>query len=130
MSEFRGYLERLQAPPAPDDLSGAEQRYVNEHFEAHAAEVYINGAALDWDRVDAVEVVAAARVAGPSGWLLKQLIGTDRYHLGIYAGKQEQILTNIPLTVAQFIVQTIAYHAPNPVRYSGVEGLAPIAFDS
>jgi hypothetical protein len=32
----------------------------------------------------------------------------------------------VPLNVARHIVQEIAFHAPNPVRYKGIEGLSPV----
>jgi hypothetical protein len=130
MSEFLGYLERLKAPPSADDFSAAERNFVTERFDPHAAEVYINGQMIYWDHVGEIEVVPAARLSGPSGWLVKQFFGENRYHIGFYYGKQEQILPNIPLKLAQYIVQMTAYYAPNPVRYRGVEGLSPIAFDS
>jgi hypothetical protein len=128
MSEFLGYLERLKAPPADDELSDAEKGYIAAHFEPHAAEVYIDGQMIYWDHLEEIEVVAAARTAGVSGWLVKQFFGGERYHIGFYFGKNEQVLTNLPFNAARYLVQMTAYYAPNPVRYSGVEGLSPIRF--
>lgn len=126
MSEFRGFLQRINVRPDPDDLTAAEWKHIQEHFDIHAGEVLIDGFPVRWDFIEEIEVVKAARVAGPSGWLVKQFVGDDRYHVGIYYGAHEAVLPNISLKAAQFVVQSIAYYAPNPIRYSGVEGLSPI----
>jgi hypothetical protein len=127
MSEFLGYLQRLKAPPDPDSISAAEKSSLIRHFDPHAADVFVDGVPWDWRNIDEVECVKAARERGPSGWLVKQMLGDDRYHVGMYSGAQEAVVINVSLNVARYIVQTVAYYAPNPVRYKGIEGLSPIA---
>ncbi|MFO7320597.1 MAG: hypothetical protein DIU68_002615 [Chloroflexota bacterium] len=127
MGDFRGYLQRLNVRPDPEALGPAGKAALQAHFDPYAAEVVVNGRTIAWSSIDEVEVVRAARVGGPAGWLVKQMYGEDRYHVGIYFGPEEAVLTNVPLSVAEHVVRTIAFYAPHPVRYSGVEGLSPIA---
>lgn len=129
MSEFRGYLVRLNARPDFDALTPGEQHQLNAHFDPFAGEVNIDGVMIRWDYIEAVEVVEAARAQGPSGWLVRQLMGGKHYHVGIYYGRQEAVLSNVTYDIAAYIVKTVAFHAPNPVRYSGIEGITAIAHE-
>ena len=127
MSDFHGYLERLKAPPDPTALSAPERSALADRFDARAAELFVEGQPIDWHGVEEVEVVRAARSRGPAGWLVRQKMGDDRYHVGVYYGAHEAVLINVSLESARYVVQTVAYYAPNPVRYRGIEGLSPIA---
>ncbi|MBI5669575.1 MAG: hypothetical protein HZC41_16355 [Chloroflexi bacterium] len=121
------YLQRLKALPSPDDLTPAEARYVQEHFDTYAGEVIVNGQAIPWNWINEVEVAKAARAAGPAGWVVRHLVhGDERYHVGLYFGQMEAVLSNVTLNIARHIVQTIAYYAPAPVRYTGPDGLTPL----
>ena len=121
-------LERIKYRPSLDDLTPGEARYIEKHFDAHAAEVVANDETIHWDDIDEVEVVVAPRLGGPAGWVVRYVVhGNQRYHEGIYMGPAEVVLPNVTYRVAQFVVQTIAYYAPRPVRYKGVEGLSPVA---
>ena len=126
MSEFLGYLQRLKVRPDPDKLSAGDRSHLQTHFDPYAGEVVINGEAVDWRSIDEVEVAQAARAAGPSGWFVKQLYGDERYHVGVYYGEYEAVLTNLTLQSAEYVVRTIAFYAPQSIRYSGVEGLSPV----
>jgi hypothetical protein len=53
-------------------------------------------------------------------------MGGERYHVGIYYGGLEAVLTNLTLNAARHIVQTIAFYAPQPVKYTGPDGLSPL----
>lgn len=128
MSEFLGYLQRLNVRPDPEALSPVERNALQANFDAYAGEVVVNGQPINWSKIEEVEVVKAARAAGPAGWLVKQMYGEDRFHVGIYFGPEEAVLTNISLKAAEYVVRTIAFYAPHPVRYKGIEGLSPIAF--
>lgn len=121
------FLQRLTQRPSLDDLTERESQIVQAHFDIHEEEVFVEGAPVVWDQIDEVEVVQAARVSGIMGLLTRQLVGVDRYHVGIYFSKHyESVVPNVSLNIARHIVQEIAFHAPNPVRYKGVEGLSPI----
>jgi len=121
------YLERLKYRPSLDDLTAREAGYVQKHFDARAGEVITNQQAVPWNAIDEVEVVVAPRLGGPAGWVVRYVVHGDlRYHVGIYMGSAEIVLPNISYRIAQFVVQTIAYYAPHPVRYKGVEGLSPV----
>lgn len=126
MSNFRGHLKRLKVQPDFSALSAADQAVVTRTFDARAAEVTINGQTFDWKEIDEVEVAIAARATGLTGWMVKQMMGENNYHVGIYAGPYEQVLTNVTLAVATYVVKAIAYYAPNAIRYTGVEGLSPV----
>lgn len=121
------FLQRLSERPSLDDLTERESQFVQAHFDIHEEEVFVEGAPVMWDQIDEVEVVQAARVSGFIGLLTRQIVGVDRYHIGVYFGKHyESVVPNVPLNVARHIVQEIAFHSPNPVRYKGVEGLSPL----
>ncbi len=120
-------LKRSNARPEPDTLTAAEARTIAEAFDVYAGEVLFYGQSLRWDTLAEVNVVKAARYSGLAGWLVRYLVhGDDRYHIGLYAGEQEYVLPNVSLNTARYVVQTIAYYAPLPVLYEGVEGLSPL----
>lgn len=120
-------LQRIKARPSLEDLSPGEARFVQMHFDPYAGEVLLDGEAIGWDEISAVEVVNAPRSAGPAGWLVRHLVhGNERYHVGIYFGRQEAVLPNVTLNVARYVVQCVAYFAPLPVRYKGPTGLSPL----
>jgi hypothetical protein len=99
---------------------------VGAHFDAYAGEVVINGQAVAWADIEEIEVAKAARTGGPAGWIVRYLVhGNERYHVGLYFGGEEAILPNVTLNVARFVVQSVAFYAPQPVRYTGTEGLSP-----
>ncbi|MFN8373373.1 MAG: hypothetical protein U0694_10935 [Anaerolineae bacterium] len=121
------FLQRLLQRPSAEDLTERESRFVQAHFDIHAEEVFVEGAPVLWDQIDEVEVVKAARVSGFIGLLSRPFLSDDRYHVGVYFGKHyESVLPNVSLNIARHIVQEIAFHAPNPVRYKGIEGLSPV----
>lgn len=129
MSEFLGYLRRANVRPDPDDLTERELRHIRAHVQESAGDLVVDDVPIPWSHVDEVEVVRAARERGPSGWLVRRVMGDDRYHLGVYYGPHEAVLPNISLRAAEYLVRLIAYYAPGPVRYRGIEGLAPLAPD-
>ena len=121
------FLQRIKNRPNPEALSPSENRYVRELFDPGSRDVLVNGETLEWTEIDEVEVVVSPRTAGPAGWLVRYFVhGEDRYHVGIYYGRNEAILPNVTLAVAKYIVQSIAFFAPLPVRYTGPEGLSPV----
>lgn len=121
------YLQRLTTRPSPDDLTAGEQRLVERRFRAAENTVLVDDQPVDWDTIQEVEVVKAPTVAGVMAPLVRWFVGSDRYHVGIYfAGHYEAVLPNLPRNVARHVVQEIAYHAPMPVRYTGIEGLSPV----
>jgi hypothetical protein len=101
-------------------LSGEDKRILHRRFDANAYELNIDGFAVDWSLIEAIEVVKAARQSSPAGWLVKNLMYLgDRYHIGVYWGKQEMVLSNISLEAARYVAGVIAHYAPGPVTYSG-----------
>jgi hypothetical protein len=121
------YLQRINYHPNTDDLSDAEKHYLAEHFDAYGAELVAHGQALPWQFIEEVEVAKAARFAGAAGWLVKNLVMSgERYHVGIYYGRQEIVFSNVTWKVAQYIVRNIAYYAPQSVAYKGPEDLVPL----
>lgn len=128
--ETATFLQRIKNRPNLETLSAAENHYVRELFDPGSREVVVNGEAIGWTEIDEVEVVVSPRSAGPAGWLVRYFVhGEDRYHVGIYFGRNEAILPNITLAVAKYVVQCIAFYAPLPVRYKGPEGLSPVVVE-
>jgi hypothetical protein len=120
------YLKRINYRPSEADLSEKELHQLQEHFAAYGAEAIVNGTPLPWSAIDEVEVAVAARAKGPSGWLVKNvLMGGDRYHVGFYSGQDELVVINVSRAVARHMVENIAYYAPQQVRYTGPDELAP-----
>lgn len=111
--------------PREDRLSEGDIRTLKSHFEPTNYEVVVDGQGLDWSKIDEVEVAPAARHRSPSGWFVRNILygGTDRYHVGIYSGRNELVLTNITLEAARYVVQMIAYYARNRIVYNGPDGL-------
>jgi hypothetical protein len=122
------YLQRLDGAPSRDKLSPAEAETLDQHFMATGADLVVDGQIARWEHIDAVEVAAAPRVAGLAGWLVKKFLmgDQDRYHVGIYFGSAEVVLPNVTWDIARYVLQTIAYHAPNRVSYTGPEDLVPL----
>jgi hypothetical protein len=121
------YLQRIKARPSPDDLTPGEARFVHNTFDPYAGEVLVDGQAVAWDELEEIEVVTAPRASGPAGWIVRHLVhGNERYHVGLYFGRQEAIVPNVTLDVARYIVQCVAFFAPLPVRYTGPDGLSPL----
>lgn len=122
------YLQRLSTPPSEDGLTDREREYIRTHFDLSPTEIVINGDAIRWDYVEEIEVAVAARSRGPSGWVLKNLIiGGDRYHLAVYYGYNESVLTNMTHNTVVFVLKMIAYYAPLRIRYTGPDDLVPLA---
>jgi hypothetical protein len=88
----------------------------------------VNGRAIRWEHIDEVEVVIAPHIGGASGWFVKKFIfrNEERYHVGIYYGSHEAILPNITWDMAKHVLRTIAFYAPQPIKYSGPEDLTPL----
>jgi hypothetical protein len=121
------YLQRTKARPMPEDLSPGEAQFIHRAFDAYAGEVLVDGQAVAWNEIKEVEIAVSPRAAGPAGWLVRHMVhGNERYHVGLYFGRQEAIVPNVTLKVAQYIVQCIAYYAPLPIRYNGPDGLVPV----
>jgi hypothetical protein len=80
---------------------------------------------VDWSAIEEIEVVVAPHIAGPAGWLVRNVVvREEHYHVGLYSGHNEIILPNLPQTVAKYIVACVAHFAPLPVRYSGLSDFA------
>jgi hypothetical protein len=111
--------------PREDRLSPGDLSALQSHFEVTNYEVVVDGQGIDWSKIDEIEVVAAARQRSPAGWIVRNLIfgGSDRYHVGIYSGRNELVLTNLTLEAARYVVQMIAYYARERIKYNGPDGL-------
>ncbi|MDX2138982.1 MAG: hypothetical protein SF123_12900 [Chloroflexota bacterium] len=121
------YLQRPKAAPRLENLPEHDRQVLGDRFDAHPAELTANGQVIAWKDIDEVEVAKAARQRSLSGWLVRNVVyHEERYHVGIYMGAQEQVLTNVTLPLAQFIVQSIAYYMQTPIKYTGVEGVAAV----
>ncbi len=120
-------LARIEQRPTTDALTDEEKRMLEKRFDANAYEINIEGQRLEYGSIDEVEVAKAAREGGPSGWFIKKVVfGGERYHIGVYSGAKEAVLTNVTLPIASYVVQTIAYYANRSIRYTGIEGVAPV----
>jgi hypothetical protein len=121
------YLQRIKARPSLEDLTPGEARFVQQSFDPCAGEVLVDGYALAWNEIEEVEVALSPRAAGPAGWLVRHVVhGNERYHVGLYSGRDEAIIPNVTLNVARYIVQCVAFFAPGVVRYTGPDGLVPV----
>lgn len=121
------YLMRMNVRPNPDTLSANELADLTRMFDTYAGEVLVHGQPVGWDEVKEVEVVVAPTVGGLSTWIMRFFVNVeDRYHLGIYLGRDEAVVANISKQQALYALNAIAYYAPNPVRYTGPEGFAPL----
>jgi len=120
-------LARVERRPDMDALTDEDRRTLDKRFDANAWEINIDGRRAEWGAIDEVEVAKAARERGPAGWFVKKIIyAGERYHIGIYFGSEELVLTNVTLEAARFVVQTIAYYANNVIRYKGLDGLVAV----
>lgn len=121
------HLARIEQRPGMDGLTPDDRRTIDKRFDANAYEINIDGHRVEYGQIDEVEVAKAAREGGPAGWFVKKVIfAGERYHVGVYFGQGEAVLTNVTLEAAKFVVQTIAYYANNSIRYTGLEGIAPV----
>ena len=120
------HLQRINFRPNMDSLTEREREYVQRHFDYTSTEALVHSEGIAWNAIETVEVVRAARASGLAGWLTRRVIGDDRYHVGIYYGRREAVLSNVSLAVAKYALQVIAYHASSPVRYEGLPDLAPL----
>jgi len=122
------YLQHINYHPAATHLSAEEEKYLQNHFDATSTEMLMEGQPVAWQAIEEVEVVVAPHAVGLAGWIVKNVIqrGATRYHVGVYFGKQEAVLPNITWEQAKYVVQTIAYYAPNQVQYTGPEDLVPL----
>ena len=121
------YLMRMKASPNPDTLSRGELTDLTRIFDTYGAEVMSHGEPVGWDESKEVELVVAPTVGGLSTWVMSLFVNTeDRYHLGIYLGRDEAVVANISKRQVLYALSAIAYYAPNPVRYNGPEGFAPL----
>ncbi len=121
------YLQRPKSPPQLEALSDNERQAIDGKFDAHPAELTVNDQIIAWNRIDEVEIAKAARQNTLAGWFVRNIVyAEERYHVGVYFGAQEAVLTNLPLMAAQFVVTSIAYHMQAPIRYTGVQGLIPV----
>lgn len=122
------YLQRLPSMPSEAALTPKDREWLQKHFDIYAQEVLINGEAIRWDYVEEIEVVVAARAKGPSGWLVRNMVmGGERYHLAVYYGYNEGVLTNMNETLVKYVLGMIAYYAPKRLKYSGPDTLAPVS---
>jgi hypothetical protein len=116
------YLKRLDAPPTPP----SDMKLIEKRFDVNAYEINIEGGRVEWEQIDEVEVAQAARINSPAGWFVKKVMyGGERYHVGVFFGRGELVLTNISLEQACYVVATVAYYAKQPIRYTGIEGIVP-----
>ncbi len=121
------YLARIEQRPGLAALTDEDRRTLDKRFDANAYEINVDGQHVEWGLIDEVEVAKAAREGGPAGWFVKKVIFSgERYHVGVYFGQGELVLTNVTLEAAKFVVHTIAYYANHAIRYTGIEGIAPV----
>ncbi len=122
------YLSRINYLPKTDTLSERETQSVLQHFEAHSTEVVIHGISIPWNKITEIEVAQAARSGGVGGWVVKHVVmGGERYHVGVYAGDYEAVLTNMTWNAMRFVMQTLAYYAPRAIKYTGPDGVIPLS---
>lgn len=123
------YLAHVKELPSAEHLTAEEQNLLDRRFDANEFELNFDGEAVEWGLIEEVEIAVAAREKSPTGWFIRNVVyrGADRYHIGVYYGKAEVVLTNVTLEIARFIAQTIAYYTRQDVRYTGVEGVAPVS---
>ncbi len=121
------YLKRTNLRPNTHDLNAGEIQFLQQHFDPYSNEVVVAGQTVRWNEIEEVEIVLSPRAAGPAGWIVRNLVhGNERYHVGLYFGRQEAVVPNVTLKVARYITQCIAYYSPLPVRFTGPEGLSPL----
>ena len=117
----------MKAQPDARRLSNREQAQLADIFDPYAREVIVHGEPVGWDEIEEVELVTAPTVGGLSTWVMSFFVEVeDRYHLGIYLGRDEAVLANISERQVLYALNLIAYYAPKPVRYTGPDGFAPL----
>lgn len=121
------YIQRIDHRPV-SHMTPEEEQYLANHFDAYGSEAVIEGQIIPWRVIEEVEVVVAPHAAGLAGWLVKALMqrSGERYHVGVYFGAQEAVLPNITWEQARYVLENIAYYAPNRITYTGPEDLVPL----
>jgi len=115
------YMLPGSTAPHENDLNDSDKRNLLDHFETTNYEIVVDGSGIDWEKIDEVEVVVASRDKGPSGWFIRNIYfgGQERYHVGVYSGRNELVLPNLSLPAARYVVRIIAYYLRNRVKYHG-----------
>lgn len=122
------YLMRMTMKPDIRQLSTQETDQLNRVFDVYSTEVRIHGEPVGWNEIDEVELVTAPTVRGIASWLLGLFVNTDeRYHVGLYLGRDEAVIPNVTRQQALYVLHTVAYYAPQSVRYTGPDGIVPLA---
>lgn len=121
------YLQRLDHRPV-SHMTDEEARSLLNRFDASGSDAVIGGQVVPWRVIEAVEVVVAPHASGVGGWFVKHVLqkGVERYHIGVYFGRQEAVLPNLTWEQVRFVLEHIAYHATNRVTYTGPEDLVPL----
>ncbi len=121
------YLMRLNVRPDADKLTNRERSQITREFDTYAGEVRIHGESVGWNEITEVELVKAPTLGGLSAAILGMFVNTgDRYHLGVYLGRDEAVLANITEDQARYVLHTIAYYAPQPIGYIAKDDIAPL----
>jgi hypothetical protein len=121
------YLKRLNVRPDADALPARELARVNRVFSPFAAEVKINSDVVPWTAIVEVELAAAPTAGGMGAVVMGLFVNTtDRFHIGIYTERNESIVPNLTRAQAAYLLHTIAYHAPNPVYFTGPDDWVPL----
>ncbi|MEQ8675751.1 MAG: hypothetical protein RLP44_00070 [Aggregatilineales bacterium] len=122
------FLQKINYRPTTEKLSETDGQYIVNHFDAYGSEIVMDGQAVAWHMIEEVEVVVAPHAAGLAGWIVKNVFlrGEERYHIGVYYGRQEAILPNVTWDVARYVVENIAYYASQKIKYAGPEDLVPL----
>lgn len=119
------YLKRITSAPSREHLNADDLKTLEKHFDANRYELNIDGETVEWGLIDEVEVARAARSKSPAGWFVKNVIFQgERYHVGIYFGKEELVLPNLSEQAARYVVAIIAFYANRDIRYKGTESIA------
>jgi hypothetical protein len=115
------YLLPAQHAPREDELSESDKKFLEQHFMPTNHEVVVDNHGIDWSKIDEIEIVQAARDKGPSGWFIRFIYfgGQERYHVGIYSGRNELVLPNLSPAGARYVLRTLAYYARNRIEYKG-----------
>lgn len=123
------YLQRIDYRPSLENLSVADQQTLQKIFDAYGAEMLVYGDAIRWEHIDEVEVVIAPHATGLAGWIVKKFIfkNQERYHVGVYYGSHEAVLPNVTWDVARYVVEMVAYYAPQSVQYKGPDDLVKLS---
>lgn len=122
------FLQRINYRPTTEKLAEADANFVVNRFDAYGAEMVLDGQVVPWHVIEEVEVVVAPHAAGLAGWIVKNVLlrGEERYHVGVYFGRQEAILPNVTWDVARYVVENIAYYAGQKIKFTGPEDLVPL----